>query len=675
MPNVKLSSIKTLNQLDNALIQIEAKGPTFGILEGRKFEIDGKKLSLNDLYKKYNEILTDSNLDNPQVAKKAHQILERLSHINELTIKGMNSYKQSLLNLIRKITKSNHKRELLIIKAQKTLKQHPIASTEKPTNTQTPSPQKKESDEKKPVKTPFEKLETGSRSKTKVKDAGTTVDHKSAFQISPSEEAANKVEIKTSSSTQPISKTEATNQKRVIEERKQKLSNFILEELQNHPNKNSMALIDKTRYQNLMDEIEQTFSSEEKKIPGQLQNNLAKEVTAEMEKREEIVVYQVGTGGHQGTFSNYLLLGIGKKFPKAQGEEPAAEKQPGQNSQAIQTIGMAPDDLSPNQKQMYTYIANKSMSMKKTNQAEYTLEFAEVGTKTGMPGVIKVVEEGLYKVLDRLVSEGIIYAWAEARAGMRCPILLTPETIKNYPGVPIYTKDHPANKAPLSDKQGAAPISSLPSLEATKAKADQVEAKTVETKLQFISDFEEGVTELDIRHNVDTFNVLLNRWGQRVIKSTWTRTELKNLLGTTTMDEFLDRLQLIQEDIPTVALTYYFICIQEALENKDLGMKNPYMLIKNKFIGDFAILAHGEDRFPGRTAKDKWTLEELSMYFACKKETLIQKLKEHNIQPIKGFYLSQDITVDFLESLSELLQNVTSPQKNSIRFAGIGRIQ
>lgn len=120
----KLSHIKNINQFIEKLNLI--KGPTFAIFSGRKFELDKKKYSLNELFKKYNQIIqqSDNLFNDRKMAKNARDALATLKKMDTMEIQGLKSYQQKILNYIRGIKKSVHKRSVLLAEAETILKAH-----------------------------------------------------------------------------------------------------------------------------------------------------------------------------------------------------------------------------------------------------------------------------------------------------------------------------------------------------------------------------------------------------------------------------------------------------------------------------------------------------------------------------------------------------------------------
>lgn len=191
---------------------------------------------------------------------------------------------------------------------------------------------------------------------------------------------------------------------------------------------------------------------------------------------------------------------------------------------------------------------------------------------------------------------------------------------------------------------------------------------------------EAGLAPSHIKREEKKFRQWIETWGKKwpSKKESYSIEELEKELSLNNeeIEAFLNRLQILQRPIPTLLLNYYFKGIENVLEGKGV----PVLLdtFHNFWANDDTFsspLAHSHLRFPPLSLKEKWTLEELSLYLAIEKDFLFDKLQEKQINLQDGFYLSTDISHPFLKELFHSLKSLDpSPkiEKESIRFAGLG---
>lgn len=158
-------------------------------------------------------------------------------------------------------------------------------------------------------------------------------------------------------------------------------------------------------------------------------------------------------------------------------------------------------------------------------------------------------------------------------------------------------------------------------------------------------------------------------WNQgELANRLWSREELANKLCISQydLDNLCMYLQILQSEIPTCILNYYFRAILCAINNSESHNNFGGVESIQNLTEGHSVLANGKLRFPGLKYKEVWGLKELARYLAIDEDYLRNELKD-----ILDDKISTEKLLFNLPKLYYISKYVRT-QQNTIRFARYG---
>lgn len=212
--------------------------------------------------------------------------------------------------------------------------------------------------------------------------------------------------------------------------------------------------------------------------------------------------------------------------------------------------------------------------------------------------------------------------------------------------------------------------------------APVINSQAVSTSAFLSNPIAEGLVLSKIKRREGTRILqMVNNWALRddKVKGDWSQSELAKILDVKTTDihEICYRLQIIDENIPTKLINYYFRAIQECLLFKKTQTFFNRNFLLDRFEGSFNIVALGCTRYRGCRIKNDWSLDDLAMYLSVNPEFLGNILESESIKPAQNNrYSSGDITKSVLKAVEDQDNYIiNSTQDQSLRHISFPDLQ
>ena len=191
--------------------------------------------------------------------------------------------------------------------------------------------------------------------------------------------------------------------------------------------------------------------------------------------------------------------------------------------------------------------------------------------------------------------------------------------------------------------------------------------------LESLNPKEDGLTAKSLYRSAffQSFNSCITHWDKREDKEKkfWNHEELAASLKVNEYDlnNLCEYLQILQTNIPTELLDYYFSTAQYAFIDPQLSIEMESISNIANNTSTFACFKYG--RFPGLKYKEAWKIKDLAQYLAVQEDAMRLELKG----TIQGETIETEKLLPEVKRLDRALGRFRT-QNNSIRFATRGRI-